>query len=311
MVDLLKGEPTPRDLKYAVLHLQAAVEVILKARLTLEHWSQVLTDPSTADVTRFEEGKFLSCDVQTTITRLSKIARVEIGAADQRAIKSLAETRNALQHYGLTDSALAIEARAANVLHFLVEFIHQNLIPGLSQQEREEVMYNFLDVETGVMEVKKYVAVKMNNLRAGALKDLMDRTIQCARCGHFAFVTGPAEALGETHGVNYCRLCGLAVITEDREDGQHLVSLYSREFHDSEPPEVESMECPSCHRYAFLAYVHLADNESIPRQFCFFCSFRAEEELSPCPHCRRYVDKAHDIAQCRGPRPRPQPAAAL
>ncbi|MDJ0466041.1 hypothetical protein [Streptomyces sp. H27-C3] len=32
--------PEPRDLKYAILHLQAAVEVLLKARLQREHWSQ-------------------------------------------------------------------------------------------------------------------------------------------------------------------------------------------------------------------------------------------------------------------------------
>lgn len=35
------GEPGARDLKYAVLHLQAAVEVLLKARIIREHWSLV------------------------------------------------------------------------------------------------------------------------------------------------------------------------------------------------------------------------------------------------------------------------------
>src|SRR4051794_21616080 len=39
---------TPRDVKYAVLHLQAAVEVLLKARLMAEHWSLVFSKPEDA-----------------------------------------------------------------------------------------------------------------------------------------------------------------------------------------------------------------------------------------------------------------------
>lgn len=37
VVGHLSGEPKPRDLKYAVLHLQAVVEVFLKVRLLQEH----------------------------------------------------------------------------------------------------------------------------------------------------------------------------------------------------------------------------------------------------------------------------------
>ncbi|MGW4184288.1 hypothetical protein ACWEK2_19150 [Streptomyces albidoflavus] len=38
------GEPGARGLKYSVLHLQAAVEALLKARLIREHWSLVFSD---------------------------------------------------------------------------------------------------------------------------------------------------------------------------------------------------------------------------------------------------------------------------
>lgn len=40
--------PGDRDLKYAVLHLHAATEVLLKARLVREHWSLVFSDPGKA-----------------------------------------------------------------------------------------------------------------------------------------------------------------------------------------------------------------------------------------------------------------------
>ncbi|WP_244302586.1 hypothetical protein [Streptomyces viridosporus] len=40
------AEVSPRDLKYAVLHLQAATEVLVKARLQIAHWSLVVKDLS-------------------------------------------------------------------------------------------------------------------------------------------------------------------------------------------------------------------------------------------------------------------------
>ncbi|MGJ3558659.1 hypothetical protein ACR6C2_05390 [Streptomyces sp. INA 01156] len=48
--------PTPRALKYAVLHLQAAAEVLLKSRLLREHWSLVFKEPGAATRKKFEAG---------------------------------------------------------------------------------------------------------------------------------------------------------------------------------------------------------------------------------------------------------------
>jgi hypothetical protein len=48
VIEHLRDKPDQRNLKYAVLHLQAAVEVLLKARLIREHWSLVFEKPSAA-----------------------------------------------------------------------------------------------------------------------------------------------------------------------------------------------------------------------------------------------------------------------
>ena len=47
---LTEGEKPPgaRDLKYTVLHLQAATEVLLKARLAQEHFSLIFQNPAEA-----------------------------------------------------------------------------------------------------------------------------------------------------------------------------------------------------------------------------------------------------------------------
>ena len=44
----LKNQPTKRELKYAVLHLSAGIELILKERLKREHWSLVFDKPADA-----------------------------------------------------------------------------------------------------------------------------------------------------------------------------------------------------------------------------------------------------------------------
>jgi len=63
-------ESDPRKLKYAVLHSASAVELILKARLVLEHWTLVFRDPGKAEVENFEAGKFQSADLQEVQERI-------------------------------------------------------------------------------------------------------------------------------------------------------------------------------------------------------------------------------------------------
>ncbi|MFI6084718.1 hypothetical protein ACIBBB_27735 [Streptomyces sp. NPDC051217] len=70
--------PTPRALKYAVLHLQAAAEVLLKSRLLHEHWSLVFKEPSAATRKKFEVGDFTSCTTEAAIDRLRNIAGVDV-----------------------------------------------------------------------------------------------------------------------------------------------------------------------------------------------------------------------------------------
>ena len=44
-IESLQGQNT-RKVKYAVLHLTSAVELVLKARLVKEHWTLICRDPS-------------------------------------------------------------------------------------------------------------------------------------------------------------------------------------------------------------------------------------------------------------------------
>ncbi|WP_405473981.1 hypothetical protein [Streptomyces canus] len=186
-----------RELKYAVLHLQAATEVLLKARLVREHWSLVFKDPGKAARSAFEQGKFESCSINATMDRLADIANVPITQKQRSAIKDLAETRNALTHYGHTANAYAVEARAVTVLNFLLDFVPLHLQPALSS-EAKFVHESMGAVAIDVRRIESLVKTRMQEL-AGDLRGLEERTVICPQCRQWAVVVGEDPIV--------CRFC--------------------------------------------------------------------------------------------------------
>ncbi len=178
--DLTEGStpPSDRDLKYAVLHLQAATEVLLKARLVGEHWSLVLKDPGSANLDKFKKGDFESCGIDATMNRLRDIAQVEISLADSVAVSNLAGDRNALTHYGHTVDSYLVEARAARVLSFLIVFIEDHLRPMLDAKYQEALRAEggegFIDAPISVNRILESPAIESAAREADEVADTMD-----------------------------------------------------------------------------------------------------------------------------------------
>ncbi|MFB7576362.1 hypothetical protein [Streptomyces sp. NPDC056165] len=212
--------PSDRDLKYAVLHLQAAAEVLLKARLVGEHWSLVFKNPGGASLGDFKKGKFESCSIDATMDRLGSIAQVEISPANRGFIKDLADDRNALTHYGHTANAFQVEAKAARVLNFLLDFIVEQLYPMLNAayyaainqvwaatptslitpdlqlespvvqvalRQRREVSDTMRALRSKLHRIDKLVEKRMQDL-SGDLASFEHQTVQCPDCLQWAFV---------------------------------------------------------------------------------------------------------------------------
>lgn len=91
-------EPNSRNLKYVVLHLQAAVEVLLKSQLQLEHWPLVFKDSGKATRARHASGDFQSVGSDEVVRRLIEIVGIKISESDKRELDNLAQSRNSLQH---------------------------------------------------------------------------------------------------------------------------------------------------------------------------------------------------------------------
>lgn len=246
-----EGEPGARDLKYAVLHLQAAVEVLLKARLIREHWSLVFSDPGKAKRTDYEKGSFHSCTVLGAVDRLNNIVSLQISKEQRQAISNLADTRNALTHLGHTSSVYAVESQAAHVLDFLLNFIHEELRPVLSK-EGPFVETTMDDLRTRLGQVKALVKHRVQRIE-GELRPFAGHTVQCPDCQQWALVLGD-EPL--------CHFCLTRFAPEE-------AAVWYAETHAATD---QLSICPSCDEHTVAVGASVAKNKTAGLDICFRCA---------------------------------------
>ncbi|MFF7899682.1 hypothetical protein ACIP4X_29650 [Streptomyces sp. NPDC088817] len=283
--DSRDSRPTPRDLKYAVLHLQAATEVLLKARLQQEHWTLVVKDPGRASHQKFTSGDFLSCGIDETLERLRNIVGLELNAQQLEAVRKLGKTRNALQHYGLSQSAHAVEAQAAAVLDFLLTFINVHLRPHVPPAEQALVDAAMEGIRHRLHTITRLIATRMTGLRE-TLDACAETTVHCPECGMAALVAGAPIS---------CRFC-----YRQWPDGEAAAEDYvwatmvrnvTQDPHDNETPPIRW--CPACSAPALVeATCPLTEAPEYAIHLCLGCA-AVFDRLAYC-HCGGLLDNRFD-----------------
>ncbi|MFG3172325.1 hypothetical protein [Streptomyces sp. NPDC048200] len=264
VVDHLSGTPTPRDLKYAVLHLQAATEVLLKARLLQEHWSLIFRDPGRADRGRFESGDFESCGTNETIGRLRSIIGIDLPKPFVDEIGQLARWRNALQHYGLTAGVPAVESRTAHILDFLLVFISDELLPGLRSADSAYADEGLYHIRSQLSAMQAVIKARMDRLRP-VLAPATARTVMCPDCGQVALTVGTSPL--------QCHFCEetfhAAANLAEFYVGVALGKEWERGFEDRTKWPIS--ECPDCGEEALVLEAETAAFPGRPAHLCFAC----------------------------------------
>ncbi|WP_405889513.1 hypothetical protein OG427_02975 [Streptomyces sp. NBC_00133] len=276
--ECLADEPTPRELKYAVLHLQAAVEVLLKARLAGEHWALVFDKIENASREKFVKGDFRSCSTPEALKRLEVIAGLDLGVSGgiENDLKQLVKWRNALQHYGLTEPAPAVEKISANILDFLLTFVHDHLRPSLAAEDLQVLNRQIGLVGDGLAQIKRFLSTRWNRLR-GELTPLLDDTVACPLCQQEALLLGVKAPP--------CRFC--LVIWPNGEEAaftyvETVLNLdVAKVFHDNGASLVN--ECPNCSADALVSGIKMASGRQVTH-LCFQCGVKFGE-LEPCWDC--------------------------
>ncbi|RZB19575.1 hypothetical protein StrepF001_12580 [Streptomyces sp. F001] len=288
------AEVTPRDLKYAVLHLQAATEVLVKARLQIEHWSLVVKDLSKCTKEKYDRGEFESATVAESMRRLADMVGVPVRKDDREAVEELTKLRNRLQHWGLQETVALVEKRAASVLDFLLRFVDEHLLPALGDEQLAAMQEEMDAVRRGVRDIGTFVEARRTRLR-DELKGLADTTVRCPSCYEWALVVKQEGSR--------CHFC-----PRDWENSEHLAYAYAETFETvSIEDEVSSGDCPECWTRALVVGVRTAAAPGEPIDMCFNCTEvftglrlcscleyflpQAEEDI-----CRRCWDRYMDMS---------------
>jgi hypothetical protein len=111
-------EPQTRRYKYTILHLAQGILLLLKERLSREHPSLIYKNVS--------DIGGMTVDHQMLISRLSKIAGVELGD-DENTIFELVKARNNIEHYALELKQASVDSLIGRLVPFLIGFCQDEL----------------------------------------------------------------------------------------------------------------------------------------------------------------------------------------
>ncbi len=257
-LDHLRGDPKPRDLKYAVLHLSAGVELILKDRLRREHWSLVFDDIDKADLETYSSGDFVSVGLKTSLQRLNKLCDVEVNSDEQRVLFNLRKSRNRLEHFATVDSPMALKASSAGVLSFTLDFIAAEF----DVDELEENEAKLLDsIRKLLPEFQHFVESRMTEIDDILTVD-NNPVLDCPRCTQ--------AAMKADDGVK-CHFCGY---TADGDAGaqDYAESLFGLDWkHVADGGEIPIYTCPECGSEALVDVGSLKQDLNTERFVCFSC----------------------------------------
>lgn len=252
---------SPRDWKYAALHLWSALELLLKALLESEHWSLLFEDTNKASKTKLREGDFQTVRFDTALQRIQGIVGISIGKKDLHYLTTLRDLRNRMTHSSVklnVDQAQSVVARGISVfLTLQQQYVHEEPDKALEYE-----------VNQALQAFQKYVDGRLRELKAELERSSRPhrwfRT--CSRCTLETLVSREESA--------FCLFCGEVVPFDD------LVHFN----------EGTAGPCPSCDE-GTLVFVLLNNEDG--RFVCARCGFEtAESHNTSCGRCgREYWDE--------------------
>lgn len=302
-VTQIKAAQTDRQqLAFAVVDLAVAVEVLLKARLSREHWVLILKDANKASVRSVMNGDAYTITPEDSVERLEGVAGVPLKRVDPRAgkshatqVKELMRLRNQAAHFNFeyVDPA-AIRGTLGVGLNFVLWFLRDEF-SGAGHAQFTGVQHLVDDLLTEITrevgEIAEFVQARMADIsdelaRAEAL-------VECPQCAQITLMIGGED------GVASCPFCEAA-----GNDGEEIATSYveavlgmSSYVIGKEGGDWPVYDCPECWTEALVegvktkALLESPDPHAQERAYwwgCFACGHLATvDELIQCERCGR------------------------
>ncbi|MFE9642130.1 hypothetical protein ACFYOC_24210 [Nocardiopsis alba] len=273
-------EPNPKSLKYVILHLHAAVEVLLKHRLLLEGWELIFENPEEVSYEKYVGNRFRSVGVVKAISRLEETAGIDFRNRDTKALDKLSKSRNALQHWGYEASVAAIEGNSLKVLEFLMSFLYSELLDELESHEQELIKEEMEWIKQGTKQIRGFVEARKKRVEPERDEARSSRklVLDCPDCLENFLVSYDTE--------NKCLLCpkewdASELLTSYMEEILNISDYQLLKDGDSSPRKW----CPQCGVETLLLGA-LTSSSGDPEHACFTCGLTfSYEELDECNSC--------------------------
>ncbi|MBK3390415.1 hypothetical protein [Streptomyces sp. DEF1AK] len=290
-VELLarQGVPEPRDLKYAVLHLRTAAEVLFKARLEMHDPKLVWWEPSKFDKAKHKVGDFKSCGAEKAIERLNEqaendgvfVLNMALDPEDADLV-ALRELRNRLTHFGCSDTADAVQARTLPVLVLLLKFLRLDVLPYIRDRAEAWTVEQEMDcINAQLHHIEDYVAHRKTEI-ADDLCGHEYVTVACRTCGQDAVVLDGGAVDLKCHFCGKGYGTGVEAAWEYIGESRHITISEGGEDFDS---------CSVCGDSA-VAYLPTAAEPDTASHICFSCG---SDHAGVCDYCQQAGDLAFTI----------------
>ncbi|MCB8908343.1 MULTISPECIES: hypothetical protein [unclassified Streptomyces] len=274
--------PGSRDLKYAVLHIRTAAEVLLKARLEMHDPALVWVKPDKYNEAEHKAGEFRSCGAEEAIKRLNETVGIALESdldPEDDDLLQLGRLRNRLTHLGWSDTADAVQARTLPVLVLLLKFLRLDVLPYIEDRAEAWTVEQEMDgINAQLHHLEDYVAHRKAEI-ADELSGHEYVTVACRSCGQYAVVLDGGAVDLKCHFCGKDYGTGVDAAWEHAGSSRHIVISTGGEDFDS---------CSVCGDSA-VAYLSTAAEPDTASYICFGCGVNHE---GVCDYCRQAGDLA-------------------
>lgn len=277
-------DKSPTSLKYAIIHLSAGVELILKDTLRKEHWSLIFENINTANFSLLKSGEFKSVDFDAILARLQNVCEIELSDKDLSILKQLRRLRNKIEHFEFSLNVPAIKSLSSKVLSILLIFINENIDLKRTSATSKEYIEQLRSMPTKFTEYVK--------LRNAQIKDVIVKANKkyeieiCPICRQTTLILDDDRL---------CAFCGFT------ESPQTIARLYAENILGesmyicmTDGGDFPVMDCIHCNDTD--TFVDKGDD-----YICFNCfETNHKSELKYCSNCGQIFESSKDDGEICG-----------
>ncbi len=280
-VEHILKDQSPYLLKYAILHLSAGTELLLKEVLKNEHWSLIFENPNTAKYELLQTGEFKSVDFEILITRLVNICEIALSEKDISILRQLRKLRNKIEHFEFNQNAQAIKSLASKVLCLLLNFINENFVHSSLSNTATEDIEKLRSIAIKFKEFATLRASQIKNALTAAQKNY--KIESCPLCRQAAFVLNDDLT---------CLFCGFT------NEPEKIAELYaenilgeSRYICMTDGGEFPVIECIHCGAGTMV-------DKGADGYVCFSCfETNQSSDLKSCNYCGQLFESRFDESE--------------